>query len=81
MKKTIYEPGYRALVATLRAARLRRGLRQEDVAAELKVTRTWVSKIESNEIRLDVIQLVLLARVYGIQAHELVKAVEGALPG
>jgi transcriptional regulator with XRE-family HTH domain len=81
MKKAIFEPAYRDMVATLRAARLRRGLRQEDVAARLGVKRTWLSKVESNEIRLDVIQLVRLARLYGLQASRLVTEVEGAMSG
>ena len=76
MKKSIYEPAYRALVATLREARLEKGLRQEDVARQLGVNRTWIAKIEICEIRLDVIQLVSLARIYGLSAHELVRQVE-----
>jgi transcriptional regulator with XRE-family HTH domain len=80
MRKTIFEPAYRDLVATLRAARLQQGLRQEDVATKLGVTRTWVAKVEGHEIRLDVVQLVRLARIVGLRAHRLVKAVEGAVP-
>jgi transcriptional regulator with XRE-family HTH domain len=77
--KTIFEPTYRDMVATLRAARLQKGLRQEDVAIRMGITRTWIAKVEICEIRLDVIQLVRLARVYGLRAHRLVKEVEGAL--
>jgi transcriptional regulator with XRE-family HTH domain len=76
MKKAIFEPAYQSLIASLRAARHKQGLRQEDVATRLGVTRTWVSKIESHEVRLDVIQLIHLTRVYGLQAHRLVKEVE-----
>ena len=80
MNKTIYEPAYRTLVASLRMARRRKGLRQEDVASQMGVTRTWLSKVEQAEIRLDVLQLVYLARIYGLQAHALVMDLENELP-
>ena len=67
------------LVASLRATRRRLGLRQEDVARRLGVARTWLTKVEQREIRLDVVQLVRLARVYGVRAHELVRNVEEEL--
>jgi transcriptional regulator with XRE-family HTH domain len=81
MKKAIFEPAYRALIASLREARLRGELRQEDVAARLGVKRTWLSKVETHEIRLDVVQLIRLARVYGIRAYKLVKVIEGVMSG
>lgn len=74
--KTIYDPAYRSMVANLRAARLRRRLRQEDVAIKLGVTRTWVAKVEMCEICLDILQMVHLAHVYGLRAYELVREVE-----
>jgi len=79
MKKTIHDRAYGALVATLRDSRRCRGLRQEDVARRLGVTRTWVTKIEQRELRLDVIQLVRLCRIYGLSAHRLVRELEEEL--
>ena len=73
MKKAIYQESYRALVATLRDTRHRQGLRQEDVAGCLGVTRTWVSKVESCELRMDMVQFVALCRVLRVDASRLVR--------
>ena len=79
MRKSIHEPVYQNLIASLRAARINRGLRQEVVARRLGVGRTWIVKVEQCELRLDVLQLVRLARVYGLAAHGLVETVEKGL--
>jgi transcriptional regulator with XRE-family HTH domain len=76
MPKTIYDMEYRDLVAGLRRARKANGLRQQDVGRELGVDRTWVSKIERSEIRLDVMQLVRLAKLYQLDVHDLVDALD-----
>jgi transcriptional regulator with XRE-family HTH domain len=75
-QKQIYHPGYRALVARLKVARLEAGLSQEDVARQLGVCRTWVTKVETNELGLDLLGLVKLCRVYGLRAGELILLVE-----
>ena len=79
MEKAIYHAGYRRLVGKLRDARTRCGLLQSDVAAKLGVARTWVSKVETCELRLDVLGLVRLCRVYGVSVQRLVRELEGEL--
>ena len=76
MPKTIYDVEYRDIVAVLRRARKANGLRQQDVGRELGVDRTWVSKIERSEIRLDVMQLIRLAKLYQLDVHELIDALD-----
>lgn len=44
--KQIYHAGYRKLVARLKQARLKAGMKQADVAAKLGRNRTWIAKIE-----------------------------------
>jgi transcriptional regulator with XRE-family HTH domain len=39
-------------------------LRQSDVAAYMGRAQSWVSKIESGELRVDFVELVYLARFY-----------------
>ena len=75
-QKQIYHPGYRSLVRKLKAARLEASLSQEDVARQLGVCRTWVTKVEANELGLDLLGLVGLCRVYGLRAGELILLVE-----
>ena len=74
MQKSIYEEEYRQMISTLRQARKAKGLRQEDVARELGVCRTWVTKTEQCDLRLDVLQLVRLAELYGVDPLCLIHA-------
>lgn len=64
MPKTIYSKEHRSLVERLRTARKERGLDQEEVAKLLGVTQSYVSKIESGQRRIDVVQLKRFARIY-----------------
>jgi len=57
-------PEYRKFLARLRAARLRAGLTQVQVAARLRVPQSFVSKCESGERRVDVVELADFARLY-----------------
>ena len=75
MRKSICDPQYESMVAHLREARLRLGLTQEAVAARLGVHRTWVSKAENHEHRLDFIETVDLCRLYRIKLNDLARCV------
>lgn len=71
--KTIHEPAYHRLVAGLRQARAQTGLTQVDVGRRVGHGHNWVHKVETCEVRLDVLQFVRLCRVYGLKAHDLVR--------
>ena len=79
MKKTIYEPAYRNLVGKLRQARRRAGLTQAEAGDKLGRSRQWINTTEAGQLRLDVLQVVRLCRVYGLKAHELVRRMEEEL--
>jgi transcriptional regulator with XRE-family HTH domain len=57
-------PEYRRFLVRLREARERAGLTQVEVAKRLGVPQSYVSKSESGERRVDVIELALFARLY-----------------
>jgi len=57
---------YRVLRQRLRRARIDRGLSQAAAARELGKPQSYISKCESGERRVDVIELVDLARLYGV---------------
>ncbi len=64
MRKTTHTAAYRRLLEALRTARHAAGLNQVDVARKLKRPQSFVSKIESGERRVDVIELAELCRLY-----------------
>jgi len=57
-------PEYRRFLARLRAARLAIGLTQVEVARRLGRPQSFVSKSETGERRLDIVELASLARLY-----------------
>lgn len=64
MGKSIYSKEYKSVVDKLKRARQKAGLKQEEVASELKKPQSYISKIESGERRIDVAELKQLAKVY-----------------
>jgi transcriptional regulator with XRE-family HTH domain len=64
MEKSQHTARYRKLTTALREARERAGLTQADVAARLGTYASFVSKCESGERRLDVIELAELCKIY-----------------
>ena len=55
---------YREFLERLRAARLEAALTQEEVARELAKPQSYVSKCESGERRVDVVELERFAKLY-----------------
>jgi len=64
MSDTIYEKEYREFLGLLKRARKEAGLTQEEVAKKLKKPQSYVSKIESGERRLDVIEFKRFSKLY-----------------
>jgi transcriptional regulator with XRE-family HTH domain len=73
--KTIHHPAYVAMIQRLRERRIELGMSQDDVAKQLKVSRTWVIKVEQRERRLDFIETVDLCRLYRIKLGDLARRV------
>lgn len=64
MDKTIYTKTYVHLIERLVKARKQANLKQTDVAKKLSRTQSYVSKFESGQSRLDIVQLKEIAQVY-----------------
>ena len=64
MKASIYSKEHQTLIQKIRKARADAGLGQKQAAQLLGITQSNVSKIESGQRRVDVLQLKELARVY-----------------
>jgi transcriptional regulator with XRE-family HTH domain len=74
--KTQHTQRYGRLLAALRQARLEAGLTQGEVALRLGVYASYVSKCESGERRLDVIELSEFCRVYGTGLKAFLEATD-----
>lgn len=64
MSKTIYSKEHKHIVEQLKKAREEANLSQEEVAKILHKTQSYVSKIESGQRKIDVVQLKEFAMAY-----------------
>ena len=78
MAKTIRSKGQLALCQALVDARIKAGLGQAELATKLKCHQSLVARVESGERRIDVVELVVLARTIGFDPFELLAIVEAA---
>jgi len=81
MEKNLYTAKQKVFLALIRQVRLDAGLRQEDVAKKLRKPQSFVSKIESGERRLDVLEARELCTVLGLTLVDFAKLLERALAG
>lgn len=65
LSKEAYRESYERFLAKLRQARRDAGLTQVEASRRLGKPQSFVSKIESGERRVDVIELSVIARLYG----------------
>lgn len=71
---------YEAAIRQLVAVRKRSGLTQRDLAERLGKPRSFVSKIESRERRLDVVEFLAVAHGLGLEPAELIAEIANAVP-
>lgn len=64
MPKAIYSQEHKYITKQLKNARLEAGLDQKEVAKLLGRTQSYISKVESGQRRIDIIQLKELAKIY-----------------
>lgn len=62
--KTIFTKEHKLLAEKLKTARTEAGLDQNQAANLLKKTQSYVSKIESGQRRVDIIQLKEFSKIY-----------------
>lgn len=58
MEKSIHQKRYHTVIALLRQKREAAGMTQVQLATKLKISQTAISKIETCERRLDIIELM-----------------------
>jgi transcriptional regulator with XRE-family HTH domain len=80
MEKTVFTPHYRVFLRHLRQAREAAGLTQVEVAAQLGRPQSFISKCESGQRRVDVVELATFCRLYGLPLAEFIARWEADLP-
>ncbi len=76
VEKSLRSPEHQRLVALLRQLREEAGLRQVEVAERLGRPQSFVSKYETGERRLDLVELGYVCRALGTTLGELVRRFE-----
>jgi transcriptional regulator with XRE-family HTH domain len=74
--KAIHNPRYRSLVAFISDTRKRQGLTQSELGQQMRLSRQTIQKIESCEVRLDLVRYVALCRILGLKAGPLLGRLE-----
>jgi len=77
VEKSIYSAEYQRLCSLLRQLRHEAGLTQVQVATRLGVPQSFVSKYESGERRLDVVELGHVAGVLGVSLRDVLDRLDG----
>ena len=75
--RSLHDTRYKLLLRRLRAARRDARLTQQDVAKAMGRHQSFVSKCEAGERRIDAVELLELARLYGKQVGYFVAEGEG----
>ena len=79
MQKSITSRNYAYFLEQLRKTREQAGITQEDMAARLGETQSFVSKCERGERRMDIVELREFCKAMGITLERFVKQFEKGL--
>jgi hypothetical protein len=71
--KSLHSPRYRSVVRLMKAMRKRAGLSQGELAARLKRPRTYVTKCELGERRVDVLEWLEYCQACGEKPLEVTR--------
>lgn len=76
-QKSIFSPEYDRFLALLRKARADAGLTQAEAATKLNRLQSFISKCESGERRVDVVELVQFCSVYDVNPAKFIQRLLG----
>jgi transcriptional regulator with XRE-family HTH domain len=74
--KTLGSKQHKKLIAILIAKREEANMTQTELATALAEYQSFIARLESGERRIDVVELIQLARVMGFDASEVVREIE-----
>ncbi|MCI9054568.1 MAG: helix-turn-helix transcriptional regulator [Muribaculaceae bacterium] len=77
--KSIHDKAYLRMLELLRAKRIEKGITQEQLASALGVRQGIVSKIETHERRLDIIELRTICGIIGVSFTDFIRELDECL--
>jgi transcriptional regulator with XRE-family HTH domain len=69
---SIYSEEYQSVIKTLREARIRKGISQQNLAESLDRPQSFIAKVENGERRLDIVEFMHLARLLSIDPISII---------
>jgi transcriptional regulator with XRE-family HTH domain len=79
LPNSVHDPIYRELIARVAGARIDARLAQQVVAERLGRPQSYVAKVEGCERRIDVIELLQLAKAIGVDPIPLIRTAWAAI--
>jgi len=79
MRKTIYSPGQTILIRLLREVRTAAGLHQSELAKRLGTSQAVISKLETGDRQMDILELRQLCLAVGTTLEDFVQRLEREL--
>lgn len=79
LKKSIHERDYHSVLSLLRQYREANNLTQTQLAEKIGADQTFISKIETGERRIDILELRVICSALGISLLDFVKNLETKL--
>lgn len=76
VRKSRFTPHYTSLLERLKALRTERGMLQIDLARKLGVPQQYISRYESGETRMDIVQLWRYCRALGVSFTAYCKSLD-----
>ena len=73
--KSIFTPEYDDLISSLRLARKKADITQEELAKRLDKPQSFISKIESKERRIDIVEFIHICRAINASPTALLQEV------
>lgn len=80
MPKSVFSDAHDVLVEALVSARRDAGVLQEDLASRIGKNQSFISRIESGQRRVDILEFVALARALAVDPAKLFQRVLSKLP-
>lgn len=72
MSRSVFSEPYEALLRALIEGRRSAGFRQIDLADRLGKPQSFISKFETGERRLDIVEFLVIAKTIGLDPHALI---------